>query len=259
MQNRDLKKIYDKIYKKGERKHYSSIIFSGDKVPPAKQEVLKEISWKGKTVLDAGCGTGELPFLITKRGAKKVLGIDYSAPAIEVARKTHKHKNLSFENSDLKNVKGKFDVIVSLGTLEHLDDPFSALKILKSKLNRGGHIIITCPNWTNPRGYILLALKYLFDAKITLADLHYLTPVEFEAWAKKLKMKLTWRTVEQEWGHGEKMIKDFQKRFPNVLRDLRCPTPSVGQEKFIDWLSSHAVPFEKSTKFSGAVGLYHLK
>ena len=64
MKNKDLKKIYNKIYKKGEKKHFSSLMFSGDKVPPAKQEVLREISWSGKTVLDAGCGTGELAHLI---------------------------------------------------------------------------------------------------------------------------------------------------------------------------------------------------
>ena len=82
MKNKSLKKIYNKIYAKGERKHYSSILFSGDRVPLAKREVLKEINWRGKNVLDAGCGTGEIAFLIAKDGAKKVLGIDYSKEAI---------------------------------------------------------------------------------------------------------------------------------------------------------------------------------
>ncbi|MBI2024426.1 class I SAM-dependent methyltransferase [Candidatus Giovannonibacteria bacterium] len=257
MKNKDLKKIYDKIYKKGERKHYSSILFSGDRVPPAKQEVLKEISWKGKTVLDAGCGTGELAHLISKKGAKKVLGIDYSESAINEAKKQYQNKNLFFEKSDLNNISGKFDVIISLGTLEHLDDPLGALTNLKNKLNPGGHLIITCPNWSNARGYILLALKYLFDAKITLADLHYLTPVEFENWSKNLGMKLSWRTVEQEWGHGEKMIKDFQRRLPNVLKDFKVKKNDIND--FIIWLQAHTAPLEVSSKSSGAVGLYHFR
>lgn len=251
MKNKNLKIIYNKIYKKGEEKHYSSILFSGDRVPPAKREVLKEVNWRGKTVLDAGCGTGEMAFLIAKAGAKKVLGIDYSKNAVEVARRIHHLKNLSYDYLDLAEIKGKFDVIVSLGTLEHLDNPLGALKKLKSKLNPRGHLIITCPNWTNARGYILMALFYLFRAKITLTDLHYLTPVDFEEWAKKLKMKLSCRTTEQEWGHGEKMIRDFQKRLPNVLKGKRREI-----DRFIAWLETRVIPVEGDTKSSGAVGLY---
>ncbi|OGF82208.1 hypothetical protein A3B18_02720 [Candidatus Giovannonibacteria bacterium RIFCSPLOWO2_01_FULL_46_13] len=259
MKNKDLKKIYNKIYKKGEKKHFSSLMFSGDKVPPAKQEVLGEVSWEGKTVLDAGCGTGELAYLIAKEGAKKVFGIDYSKEAIDIAKKTYRHPHLSYENTDLKKMKGKFDVVVSLGTLEHLDNPFEALKKLAGLLAPRGSFIITCPNWTNPRGYILMTLWFLFRAKITLADLHYLTPIEFEEWAKKLKMTLSWRTVEQEWGHGDKMIRDFEKRLPNVARDSKLPTDKKKIQEFISWAGTHIVPLEKNHIFSGAVALYHFR
>lgn len=259
IRNKDLKKIYNKIYKKGEKRHFSSLIFSGDKVPPAKLEVLREITWKDKTVLDAGCGTGELAYLIAREGAKKVLGIDYSKEAIALAKKTHRYHGLSFENADLKKVRGKFDIVVSLGTLEHLDKPFEALKKLAGLLTPRGSLIVTCPNWINPRGYILMTLWFLFRAKITLADIHYLTPVEFEEWASRLKLTLSWRTVEQEWGHGEKMIRDFERRLPNVARDSKLPTDRKKIAEFILWFSKHVVPLEKNNDFSGAVGLYHFR
>ena len=66
---------------------------------------------------------------------------------------------------DVFDLKGKFDVIVSIGTLEHTDDPFTTLKFLKRHLSKNGKIIITTPNWTNPRGYMLMTLLHLFDAK----------------------------------------------------------------------------------------------
>src|SRR3989344_1927252 len=191
MKNKSLKKIYNKIYAKGERKHYSSILFSGDRVPLAKREVLKEINWRGKNVLDAGCGTGEIAFLIAKDGAKKVLGIDYSKEAILEAKKLHSRPNLSYECADLRKIKGKFDIIVSLGTLEHLDDPFSALKNLRAKLNPGGHLIITCPNWTNPRGYILMALLYLYRAKMIL-DFKKRLPKVVKSNKKKIEEFIVW-------------------------------------------------------------------
>ena len=159
MKNKDLKKIYNRIYKKGERGHYTSLILSGDKMPPAKAEVLKEISWQGKTVLDAGCGTGELTYLVAKSKAKKVVGVDYSEEAIVVARNNYRLPNLFFEKMDLGSVVEKFDVVVSLGTLEHLNDPLGALRKLKNLLRPGGSLVITCPNWSNPRGYILQTLR----------------------------------------------------------------------------------------------------
>ena len=260
MQNKDLATFYNSVYKKGEKKHYTSLLLSGDKMPPAKAEVMKEISWKGKVVLDAGCGTGELPYLIAKKGARHVMGIDYSKEAIEAAQKTYHEKNLSFECTDITQLKGKkFDVITTLGTLEHVDDPLAVLKKLKSMLNPGGSLIVTCPNWVNPRGYILQTLAQLFDAKITLADIHFFTPIEFEKWAKQLGMNLKWKTVEQEWGHGEKCISDFKRRLPNVVRDSKLRTDQKHIDQFIKWLDAHMAPIEQNTKHGGAVGLYHLK
>ncbi len=262
--NKDLKKFYDKVYKKGERKHYTPLLFSGDKVPPAKLEVLREISWKGKTVLDAGCGTGELASLIAKKGAKKVVGVDYSDDAIAVAQKSWVAPNLEFLKKDINGIKEKFDVVVSLGTLEHLDEPLNALKKLKSFLNPKGSLIITCPNWTNPRGYILQTLRQLFNAKITLADIHYFSPLDFQNFAKKLGMKLTWRTADHDWAQGEKLVADFKRRLPNVLlKDKKFTTNPLLVAQFISWIEKTIVPIESNPPaggpHSGAVGLYHFK
>ena len=264
MKNKDLAAFYDRVYKKGERKHYTSLRLSGDKAPPAKDAVLKEIAWRGKTVLDAGCGAGELAYLIAKKGAVHVFGIDFSSNAIQVAKTTYKAPNLEFihtdiaEFSNLKILTG-FDIICSLGTLEHVDRPLDALRKFKRMLNPGGSIIITCPNWINPRGYMLFMLKYLFDAKITLADIHYFTPLEFDMFAKKLSMNLSWRTVEQEWGHGEKCIRDFERRLPNVFRDLPVKVDQKRISSFLSWLESHMAAYEKDSRHGGAVGLYHLR
>ena len=258
-ENRELKKFYDSVYRKGERRHYTSLLFSGDKVPPARAEVLREILWKNKTVLDAGCGTGELAYAVASRGAKFVQGVDFSQEAIRLAQKTYALPNLGYVCADLAGVRGKFDVIVSLGTLEHTDDPLVSLQALKEMLKPGGHLIVTCPNWSNPRGYILQTLRILFGARITLADLHYFTPLEFQQFAKDLKMKLTWRTVDQDWSHGEKLVRDFARRLPNVVRDSKLPTAQKQIDAFVEWIKTHVVPLEQDLPHTGAIGVYHFR
>jgi len=257
MKNTDLKEFYNKVYLKGERSHYTKLLLSKKTISQEKAEILAEIPWEGKEVLDIGCGTGELAYYIARASAKKVIGIDYSDAAVRLAQKTYIHPNLSFECGDTSSIKGTFDVITIVGVLEHIDKPFQLLKRLQRFLKPGGSIIVTCPNWSNARGYMLLLLKELFGAQITLVDIHYFTPIEFEAWAKKLSMDLTWKTIEHEWGHGSKMITDFKKRFPPVLASIGVKTKKSSIASFIKWLDAHLPALETNQKAGGAVGFYH--
>ena len=63
---------------------------------------------------------------------------------------------MQFNASD--KLPGKYDIIVLVGTLEHMDNPLQVLKVCKKHLNKNGKIIATVPNWLNPRGYVLLTL-----------------------------------------------------------------------------------------------------
>jgi len=258
MKNNELKKFYDGVYKKGERSHYTKLIL-GKSISEEKVSVLKEINWNNKKVLDVGCGTGELAYLISQKKAKYVKGIDYSPVAIELANKNYKANNLEYQCVDIDNIDGEYDVILLVGVLEHIDDPVKLLRRLKGLLKKGGSLLVTCPNWSNVRGHVLMTLKHLFNAKITLADIHHFTPVQFEHWARDLKMKLKWRTIEQSWGHGEKMITDFRRRLPNVLKPLFKKISDTEIENLITWLEKDIITLETDFKHSGAVGLYHLK
>jgi 2-polyprenyl-3-methyl-5-hydroxy-6-metoxy-1,4-benzoquinol methylase len=252
--NKDLQKLYQNVYKKGEGQHFTPFVVRGTPSSDAK-EILKEFNWKGKRVLDVGCGTGHFAYLAAKKGAK-VLAIDYAKEAIEIAKKTYKHKNLIYEKNEASKITGTFDIIVSIGTLEHMDDPFSMLKLLKSHLSKVGKIIVTNPNWTNPRGYMLMTLKLLFESPITLFDLHYLTPLNHLEWSKKLNMKLKWRTIEKSWAHGDVLIGDFKRRLPNVLKDSKLPCNEKNIDALISWLENYVLPLDNNLPQSGAVGLY---
>jgi len=182
--NISLKSFYNNSFKKGEEKVFTVFHTRGTNFVEM-NEVIKSQKWKDKKVLDVGCGTGLFAFKIAKKGSK-VTGIDYSEEAIKIAKTTHIHKNLKFQLSNVNdNIDDKYDTVTSIGTLEHMDNPLQTLKIFKKYLKPNGKIIITSPNWTNARGYILMTLNFLFNAPVTMADLHYQTPVDFKNYAKK--------------------------------------------------------------------------
>jgi SAM-dependent methyltransferase len=103
---------------------------------------------RGKRVLDAGCGEG----FCTRRlaeAAAEVVGVDYSAEAIETSRRSWSAPNLSFRVEDLSRPPAgdeRYDVILNFQVLEHIEDEHAFLAGLRDRLAPGGVLMLTTPN-----------------------------------------------------------------------------------------------------------------
>lgn len=64
-------------------------------------DLLKHLDVAGKTVLDVGCGTGVLAFVLLQRGASSAIGTDIEARAVESAR----------QNSELLALDDRFSAV----------------------------------------------------------------------------------------------------------------------------------------------------
>merc|ERR1711953_226008 len=73
--------------------------------------------FKGKTVLDVGCGTGILSMFAAKAGAAKVIGVDMSS-IVEYARTIVKENNLS---DKIEILRGKVEEISLPDGIEKVD------------------------------------------------------------------------------------------------------------------------------------------
>lgn len=99
---------------------------------------------RGKTILDAGCGTGRYMDLLAREGAD-VVGIDLSL-AIEVAQENLGHlSNCHFVQADLMHPPFRqevFDFTYSIGVLHHTPSTCSAFKGLVPLIRPGGEIVV---------------------------------------------------------------------------------------------------------------------
>ncbi len=97
-------------------------------------------SFRGKRVLDGGCGTGRHAFHAARNGAE-VWAVDLGS-AVEVAhRNTAEFANASVVQADLYHlpfVPESFDFVYSIGVLHHLPDPEAAFRNLLRYLKPGG-------------------------------------------------------------------------------------------------------------------------
>jgi len=85
------------------------------------------------SLLDVGCGLGDgLVYLKNKcPNVKNLFGVDFSRKAINACRSNQKLSGMSFFQHDiLKVLPEKYDNIICLQTLEHLENPKAAMQNL---------------------------------------------------------------------------------------------------------------------------------
>jgi methylase of polypeptide subunit release factors len=82
------------------------------------------------TVIDVGCGSGILAFVAAKLGARKVYGVDLSAPAVEAARRNAEALGLSdiceFRQGDLLDPVRDVRASVLIGDVSGIPDDIAA-------------------------------------------------------------------------------------------------------------------------------------
>ena len=96
---------------------------------------------KQKKILDFGCEFGG--FLKNITNSKKLFGLEVNKNCIKYIKKNIKKINVI---DDLEKNRTKFDVITMFHVLEHIPYQTETLKVLKSKLNNNGKIIIEVPH-----------------------------------------------------------------------------------------------------------------
>jgi ubiquinone biosynthesis O-methyltransferase len=101
---------------------------------------------KGRSILDVGCGDGELAVELANRGAT-VVGIDASAVMIKAARSRAKPVNVdvSFQVAAAERLPFRteqFDVVTAITILCFVDDAAPVFREIARVLRPGGRLVI---------------------------------------------------------------------------------------------------------------------
>ena len=139
------------------------------------EELLTE-NITGKTLLDAGSGTGWFSREAALRGAK-VVSLDVGENILaQVARKCETQRVVG-SVLDIPFDDGYFDFVISTEVIEHTPDPRKAIREMHRVLKKKGTLILTVPN-------------KLWHFAIAIANALKLRPYEgYENWVGWFELK----------------------------------------------------------------------
>jgi 2-polyprenyl-3-methyl-5-hydroxy-6-metoxy-1,4-benzoquinol methylase len=115
----------------------------------------------GKTVLDIGCGSGRYAVEFAKRGAARVVGVDYAPGMLALARDYAKHEGVAdrceFKEGDFTTatLDEKFDVVIAIGVFDYQDRPAEFMRLMRDRSR--GKVIASFPG----RSLIRMPLRKL--------------------------------------------------------------------------------------------------
>jgi SAM-dependent methyltransferase/uncharacterized protein YbaR (Trm112 family) len=117
--------------------------------------VTKEF-FKGKVVLDAGCGMGRFLKLGAEFESREIIGIDLSESVEAAYQNTRHNSNAHVVQADILSLPFKtcFDYIFSVGVLQFLPSPYTGFNHLTKLLKPEGRISIWVYSEENNRGII---------------------------------------------------------------------------------------------------------
>jgi SAM-dependent methyltransferase len=134
---------------------------------------------KKLNILDWGCGEGAF--------TKRLLDNGYSVTSVDVSKDNFFVENsnfiqLNFNNNHelsafVQSNNEKFDVVVGMEVIEHIENPWEYIRQLKSMLKPGGLIIITTPNITSWHSRLRFLIYGNYDDFTPLSQFEHINPI----------------------------------------------------------------------------------
>lgn len=127
-------------------------------------DVRAHLSGRFERVLDIGCDVGTFGAALRREGmAAQVEGIELSAAAKEAEKVLDRVYRVDLSHSREGLPESAYDLVLCLDVLEHMQDPWEALRRTHALLRREGTLVVSLPNVRNFRVVLPLLFQGRWD------------------------------------------------------------------------------------------------
>lgn len=162
------------------------------------------------SVVDLGCGTGELTRRLAERLPESdVLGIDSSEEMLRRAREQEKREGLRFERAAIEEVEGAWDLVFSHAAMHWVENHRALVPRLLSLVMPGGQLAVQLPsNHAHPTHALITEIATEEPFREALKGWNRASPVlHINEYAELLH------------AHGGSHITVFEKVYPSLLEN----------------------------------------
>lgn len=187
------------------------------------------------SVLEIGCGTGAtLAWLKASGRCKSTTGIELVAEQADSASAVvDRVIQGSIESVDLKSWVERFDLILCLDVLEHLNDPWALIENLSELLQPGGRLVASIPNVR----HIRVLVPLLFKGEWTYSGSGILDKTHLRFFTKKSAIDLVTGSglvtvsVKELGLQGKSISSTFNKLSLGIFREIFACQYLIAVEK----------------------------
>lgn len=187
-------------------------------------------------IVDIGCNDGTFLDLLSKKGLRKLLGIEPSINCADLCKsKGYKIENSYFNIKEAQGMRKKYgeaSAIIYRHVLEHVESPFDFLLAAKELLRENGKLIIELPDSNN-------LLEGLNVHELLDQHISYFTPKNLEFIVGRAGFRLENISVQPYMGTDAILlfasnnkvagIKDF-KFFPDRCKDFSSKWETLSEK-----------------------------
>ncbi len=205
----------------------------GNNIPLFKPEKLHKLNVdrqsiaqidEGSRVLEIGCATGFMGEYLIKYKNCEVIGVELGKDEASIAKKKlTKILVGDIENDSVIyqiNSLGNFDVVFASALIEHLKDPWKALRTWNKFLKKGGHIVISTSNiahWSMRLKIMQGQFVYHEYGILDNTHLRFFTFNTFQDLVKECGFSIEYIGIDPVGGGYPKLSTIGSKIFPNLF------------------------------------------
>jgi ubiquinone/menaquinone biosynthesis C-methylase UbiE len=188
------------------------------------------------SVLDAGCGPGNLVPALASRGCR-VHALDASPNMLQLARaNAAAFGNVTYQAGNIEALPfadGSFDVVCSAGVIEYLPHCERALSEMHRVLRPGGLLVLPTTNLVAPAHWLRPVLEPIARVRM-VAELFGLRPGRYRLYYHhiprfKRRVRRAGFAIERERHFYLTLPRPFDRMFPALSRNLeRALDPYMG-------------------------------
>ena len=182
-------------------------------------------------ILEVGCGMGNFTKIFAENNNfNSLLSIDISQEAINYTKNFISSPKIRIENTDLLDINEKFDLIVCMNVLEHINNHEEFFNKMFSLLNKNGILFLLVPSHNflfsnfdkadgHYRRYSKKTLNHIkvSDENIQLINQYYFNPLGAMGYyiVYKIFKKIPVSDLKNELGFFDKIVVPISKKiFP---------------------------------------------